>query len=865
MSSQQVPLFLGLIAAGLAGNYFNFPLFLSIDFLFGSIFTMLALQCFGLWRGVLAAALIAGCTYILWNHPYAIVILTAEVAVVGWLMKRHRMGMLLADALYWLVIGMPLVFVFYHLVMHVSQSTANIVMVKQAVNGVANALLARILFGSIAGWTQFRPISLQETVGNLLTAFLLFPVLILLALNSRNDFAETDQNIRAALQQKSLTVTSSLADWVQDRTQTVLSLTALAATHTAQQMQDRLEQARAADSSFLRIGMRDTESVITAYSPPIDESGQSNIGKKFPERPYIPTLKEKLQPMLAEVVMGRIDKAEPAVILLAPILREGQYAGYINSVLRLSKIRKSLERYAESDTLFYTLMDNKGQVILSNRKDQKIMTPFVRSEGTLGQIDTKISQWVPKLPHNVSVSELWTNSYYVAQSTVGDLGGWQLLLEQPVAPFQRKLYTGYTDQLALLFIVLFLALGLAEILSRRTTATLRTLSAITQDLPLRLTEDTGRIAWPDSSVQETRHLIKNFRVMADSLRLRFKEVRQINESLDLRVKERTLELSESEAHMSAIFQSSPIGIVVSRLSDEVTLDVNDAALQLFRFSRTDVVGRRAVADLATYDDPAQRVEMVARLRDNGSIHSYPVRYRTHNGKSIVLEVSGSLIETHGEPCLLALLVDVTDRNRSEEIVRQLAYYDPLTNLANRLLLADRLTQSMLAGKRNGQYGALLFVDLDNFKPVNDEHGHGAGDLLLVEAARRIKSCVREIDTVARYGGDEFIVLVNDLTTDNAHAQSQATLVAEKIRSLLASPYILQLPVDENHPARSIEHRCTACIGVTLFLGFESTEQEILRRADIAMYNAKMAGRNLVWSHDSNAGVTVQGLTKETTE
>ena len=178
--------------------------------------------------------------------------------------------------------------------------------------------------------------------------------------------------------------------------------------------------------------------------------------------------------------------------------------------------------------------------------------------------------------------------------------------------------------------------------------------------------------------------------------------------------------------MSAIFQSSPIGIVVSRLADGGILDVNDAALHLFRYARDDVMGRRAVADLAAYVDPAQRVEMAARLREHGSVHNFPIRYRTHNGKSIVLEVSESVIEIHGEPCLLTLLVDVTDRTRSEEIVRQLAYYDPLTNLANRLLLSDQLTQSMLAGKRNGQYGAVLFVDLDNFKSVNDEHGHEAG-------------------------------------------------------------------------------------------------------------------------------------------
>jgi hypothetical protein len=109
-----------MIAVGLAGNYFKYPIFLNIDFLFGSIFAMLALQFFGLGRGIVAAAIIAGYTYILWNHPYAVIIMTAEAAFVGWLMMRRKMGMVIADTFYWLIIGMPLVYLFYHIVMPIN-------------------------------------------------------------------------------------------------------------------------------------------------------------------------------------------------------------------------------------------------------------------------------------------------------------------------------------------------------------------------------------------------------------------------------------------------------------------------------------------------------------------------------------------------------------------------------------------------------------------------------------------------------------------------------------------------------------------------------------------------------------------------
>ncbi|HEY5513731.1 MAG TPA: hypothetical protein VIK40_08820, partial [Geomonas sp.] len=198
-SNYSIPLLLALIAAGLAGNYFKFPIFFGIDFLFGSIFAMLALQFFGLGRGVLAAAIIAGYTYFLWNHPYAIIIMTAEVAVVGWLMGRRKMGMVLADTLYWLIIGMPLVYLFYHVAMQVPFSNTFITMTKQAVNGIANALLARLIFTGYALRSRSSLTSYREIVYNLLAFFVLCPTLILLAIGSRTDFADTDLHIRTLL------------------------------------------------------------------------------------------------------------------------------------------------------------------------------------------------------------------------------------------------------------------------------------------------------------------------------------------------------------------------------------------------------------------------------------------------------------------------------------------------------------------------------------------------------------------------------------------------------------------------------------------------------------------------------------------
>lgn len=194
---------------------------------------------------------------------------------------------------------------------------------------------------------------------------------------------------------------------------------------------------------------------------------------------------------------------------------------------------------------------------------------------------------------------------------------------------------------------------------------------------------------------------------------------------------------------------------------------------------------------------------------------------------------------------LALLSqEIAERKKIEEQVRQMAFHDALTQLPNRRLLTERLSQALVASKRSGCFGAVMFLDLDNFKPLNDTHGHGIGDLLLIEVATRLTRCVREIDTVARFGGDEFVVLLNELEKDGAESAAQARLVASKICAALSEPYHLAV-CDAAEADTTVAHRCTASIGIALFTQQEVSQDDILKRADAAMYQAKASGRNRV--------------------
>lgn len=215
-----------------------------------------------------------------------------------------------------------------------------------------------------------------------------------------------------------------------------------------------------------------------------------------------------------------------------------------------------------------------------------------------------------------------------------------------------------------------------------------------------------------------------------------------------------------------------------------------------------------------------------------------------DGSSVWTEASTSgMRNSSGEFVgILGVTRDITRRKKMEKQVRQMAFHDPLTNLPNRRLLNDRLVQAMASSERTGRHGALIFLDLDHFKTLNDTHGHRVGDMLLVEVAKRLNGCVRKMDTVARFGGDEFLVMISELFVDEGKSTGKATLIAEKIRLALAAPYWLPIVKDDGTESR-IEHHCTSSIGIRLFRGQESTVDDILKSADAAMYDAKASGRN----------------------
>ena len=216
-----------------------------------------------------------------------------------------------------------------------------------------------------------------------------------------------------------------------------------------------------------------------------------------------------------------------------------------------------------------------------------------------------------------------------------------------------------------------------------------------------------------------------------------------------------------------------------------------------------------------------------------------------------LEMSAVPFHDHGQVVQLAVTRDVTERKHAEEEINHLAFFDQLTNLPNRRLLLDRMSQAMSASGRTGSFAALLFIDLDRFKSVNDALGHAMGDSLLIQVAQRLTANLRMGDTVARLGGDEFVVMLANLDPSLRAAAIQTEGVGEKLHNTLNLEYDLG-----DQP-----YRCTSSIGVTLFSGLQVSADALLRQADLAMYKAKQEGRDRVYFFDPELETTLATRTR----
>lgn len=293
--------------------------------------------------------------------------------------------------------------------------------------------------------------------------------------------------------------------------------------------------------------------------------------------------------------------------------------------------------------------------------------------------------------------------------------------------------------------------------------------------------------------------------------------------------------AEHDLHIAATAFESQEGMMVTD-AHNIILRVNKAFTTITGYSVEDAIGSKSNIMASGRHDAIFFDQMWNEIRTN-SYWEGELWNKRKNGELYPQKLTITAVKDSNNIVTnyVGTLIDITKTKQAEREIEDLAYYDSLTHLPNRRLMMDRINHAMAANTRSEKIGALLFLDLDYFKTLNDTLGHDMGDILLQQVATRLTSCIRENDTVSRFGGDEFVVLLEDLSELSIEAAEQAEDIANKFLNTINQPFQLNSHI----------YSCSTSIGITLFTGRQSGVDELLKQADIAMYQAKNDGRNAI--------------------
>lgn len=304
-------------------------------------------------------------------------------------------------------------------------------------------------------------------------------------------------------------------------------------------------------------------------------------------------------------------------------------------------------------------------------------------------------------------------------------------------------------------------------------------------------------------------------------------------------------LRVSESRYRRLFESARDGILLLNADTGQIEDVNPYLIEMLGYSHAEFLGKK-LWEVGTFTDIDESQKMFSKIQTEGYVRYDDLPLRTKTGIIIAAEFVSNSYDCEGTKVIQCNIRNITERKKTDERIKELAFFDQLTGLPNRLLLQDRLKQAMVASSRSGIFCALLFMDVDNFKNLNDTLGHDMGDALLKQIGLRLTLCVREGDTVARLGGDEFVVVLAGLNTDKAEAAKGIKTVVRKMSVALNQPYQIG----------GVLYNSTASMGVTLFKGDLINTDDLMKQADLAMYKSKEAGRNTLRFFDPNMELAV---------
>ena len=532
-----------LIVLGWLGNHYRWSFFFHIDFLFGSIAVWLILCLYGWEIATVASLIIASYTYVLWLHPYAIIIFVGETLFVGWLFSQQRPSLVTLNGIYWVFIGIPLVYIFYGHILHLRSPQLEVIMLKQAVNGIFNALVASLLLNylPIYKWVNrpqhWRTMSLQQTLLNLLVAFVFFPALCLIAIESRQVVREIQEDQTIILQRTFHEVANEVNTWYSFHEIALMELAEIA-------RQENLVNSPALQQAIIFIQKICPEwqriSIVNNQGKIINTT--INNVKNLPDAQLISQIHKKPKNFINNNWSpANLSVNHALVVFHQPVINSaGKVMGEITAQISNWGLEQILVDYNQSPeqladqknaslNLEITLLDNQ-QKIISQTKPNLYWQKQLVDPGEQIPVKDRINHWLPKQGSKLMTMR-WLNSYFVQTESILPGKNWQLIVANPLEKEVKSVFSLHIYGLAILLGITLFSSLLADQLSRQLIRPLLRLAQATTNLPDRLLAQQS-IVWPASKISELMLLSENFQIMANSLLQKFQELQTAKDLAD---------------------------------------------------------------------------------------------------------------------------------------------------------------------------------------------------------------------------------------------------------------------------------------------------------------------------------------------
>jgi signal transduction histidine kinase/CheY-like chemotaxis protein len=527
-----------LIGLGFAGNIFKVTLFYNVDLIFGSFFVMLIISLYGpVWGGI-AGVIAASYTYVLWNHPYAIIIFTCEALFVGIIFQRRKDNLVYIDIIYWFILGMPLVYLFYRAVMGMDNTASVLIVLKQAVNGILNALLARLLL-MLLGKRGTRLYAnfwngrwrFTNVLSNTIIGFVLLPVISFTAISGWLELREIDRELTILLEEKIQSASHLVNTWIEASKQEAASFSyivedALSVRNGPAAISRNLQQMLTGRPDVLEVWVVDRPGEVFAYANHEGEEGT-----------ILPILAEDIENWLPSPEIEIYTKndmlvpdTERSIILRAPFSGpDGTYTGNIFVRKYIRQLQSYLQDFSMDRRVDYIITCKEETVLTKTVDTAEKYYRFL--EAIEQKQEAGITRWLPSSKENTSVMERWKDAIHIADTGLSQAKGWKLYSFASLAPYQERIYADSLNKLLILMALIFLTAILSRVIAVRYVKPIKALQKITTDLPKKI-HNMERPEWPRSMAAEISNLISNFQNMTGSLKRAFSDLREEKNKAD---------------------------------------------------------------------------------------------------------------------------------------------------------------------------------------------------------------------------------------------------------------------------------------------------------------------------------------------